>query len=298
MLFLLLFILKVQGLTCRNYSVCTEGCELIRMWMNTLPGHFDCVNITHSKPIFIPISLPYDMFVNNRIPEDNLILATTHYAHTLNGSFCPYGCILNNNICEGISLPSGRQIICEYTYTDTCSQCNYNAVLNECISINRECTYVNSLDRAVLCPIGCSYNLYTNRCIPSGIEGNTYPICKQLTHPVCKQGCKYNISEKQCKTIHNNSNKYSSCESLILARCDYPYFIPLHERYAMNITQLTSCNNNITDICYDNQQGIIFPERLKFQYTNIIKCTYSNIHCNEKGCSTGTCPLIKACCGS
>lgn len=314
-LFLLLLLLSMvdskmdcQNLTnqlkCNCRTQCVEGCELVRMQMNGIPGHLDCVNTTHSKPIFIPIDLPYSLFATDRYPEDNLVLATTHYSYNITGSVCPFGCTLNSdNVCMGINLPSGRIAICSASISLNCpTGCLYNTLTNQCTTPLAEVCIPNIV---ATCPFGCEYNRYINICAPTGIMGYTYPICYRLDQPLCRAGCEYSSILGRCRSIttnkiNNNNGKYTACESLILARCDYPFFIPIAERYATDITTLVSCsNNNAIDICYDPQQGILFPERLKYKYIRSIKCAYSNLSCNQHGCREGTCPTVStACCES
>jgi hypothetical protein len=297
-----------------------KGSNIVPQPYNSQPYNFVCTNTTQSNPVIRILEESTDFSCKPiQNSNDSLPLIDTNYMCNPKGSICPYGCFNNNGTCEAIDLPSRKKIICQYikdwkcpegcahnkgtnecypkTPNDICklipenllcpSNCVYDYHLSKCMSSNPN--YVCEFKIAPFCPAGCMTNIRGDMCIPGNpyrqydpslinFPYNLYPICEQLSTPKCRLGCEYNIQSGLCQSVSLNS--YTFCEDILKVGCDWPPYLPIGERYAINVSMLPSCTkNNASDICFDLNYGILYPKRLESKYNNTIKCAFSNISC-------------------
>jgi len=145
------------------------------------------------------------------------------------------------------------------------------------------------------CPGMCSLNLRGDTCIP-WIENS---ICSRSNKEICPGGCYFDDKHKLCKSkTRYDSSKQNNiiCEPMMINSCNYENYIT--DPYIGNPAKdyaLCSTNNAI-DICYDDYRKVVlYPLRLKENYSGTIKCRYSN--CNNHGCQTGKCDdFSQICC--
>lgn len=265
-------------------QMCPDGCQ--QQYQNT-----GCLNLTRSNPVRTIMGC-----ASSRDNSCNI---------NGNGTVCPLGCADNGSTC--IPSPDNRSVCdnaivwqcplgCNYMKkSHTCQPATQYAVcgfIKKTLTCPAECTYnpqfvkcissdpniVCELSKNMRCPTGCSLNPRGDTCIGASI------CTARSDHIVCPPSCVWNPGQNLCMM----SNPWSRvqpwtypCEPIMTVYCPFPDSLTLSLRYVISPQYPYCAGSMLNDICFDNDNGIMYPLRLGLKYINVTACKYSPPYCNS-----------------
>jgi len=282
------------GMNVQTYCtlMCQDGCQ--RVYQN-----IGCLNATKSLP---DSSMVYSQSCFGSTPY-----AATDYRCNVAGSgtVCPFGCVKESSSCAPLINTS----VCDNAIVWTCpDDCIYMADLHTCQPATPY-SVCKLIKENLICPKGCAYNEHFDKCIsldpnsvceltkrmrcPSKCQLNPRgdmcvpitgtEICSRSDHQICPLGCNWDSKQQLCVLPQPwNRVQNAVCELVVKMYCPFPDSLALALRYDNDVNRYPYCVSGLlTDICFDNGVGVMYPARLRKKYDNSVRCKYSQPYCRS-----------------